>query len=91
MARGLPRDTKNNPDHSEILLDFLSAVLCQHFLIILKILLLFVTSQWHDTIQVQFEIRCLLGRARIGVFSESTRFVRRSWLCCMLLIFLDVH
>ena len=44
-----------------------------------------------------FEIRCLLGRARI----ESTRFCSTfikfilssdfPWLCCMLLIFLDVH
>ena len=45
VARGLPRGTENNLDHSEILLDFLSAVLCQHFLIILKMLLLFITSQ----------------------------------------------
>ena len=50
VARGLPRDTEINPDHSEILLDFLSAVLCQHFPIILKILLLFMTSQWRHTI-----------------------------------------
>ena len=35
MARGLQRDTENNPDHSEILLD-LSAALCQHFPIISK-------------------------------------------------------
>ena len=35
--------------------------------------------------------RCLLTvRARIGVFSESTRFILSSaflWLCCMLFIF----
>ena len=36
MARGLPRDTENNPDHGETVLEFLSAVLCQHFPIILK-------------------------------------------------------
>ena len=36
VARGLLRDTSNNPDHFEILLDFLSAVLCQYFPTILK-------------------------------------------------------
>ena len=36
MTRGLPRDTENNPDHWEILLEFLSAVLYQHFPIVLK-------------------------------------------------------
>ena len=35
MARGLPWNTDNNPDHSAILLD-LSTVLCQHFPIIFK-------------------------------------------------------
>ena len=62
---------ENNRDRSEILLDFLSAVLCQHFPIILKILLLFMTSQWRHTIASPVRVLCLLGRARIGVFSKS--------------------
>ena len=77
MAHELPRDTENNPDHSEILLDFLSAVLCQHFPIILKILLLFMTSQWRHTIASPVRVLCLLGRARIGIFSKITRFVHQ--------------
>ena len=36
MARGLPRETENDLDHWEILLEFLPAVLCQHFPIVLK-------------------------------------------------------
>ena len=36
MACGLPRDTENNLDDWEILLEFLSAVQCQHFPIALK-------------------------------------------------------
>ena len=41
---GGPRDTENNPDQFEILLD-LSAVLCQHFPIISKDFAIVITSQ----------------------------------------------
>ena len=45
VARGLPRDTENNPDHWEIFACSVSS-LCQHFPnVFKKILLLFITSQ----------------------------------------------
>ena len=47
------------------------------FSIILKILLLFMTSERRHTIASPVRGLCLLGRARIGVFSKSTRFVHQ--------------
>ena len=71
MARGLPRDTKNNPDHWEILLQFLSAVLCQHFPIVLKdfAVVYYVTMAPYNS-------KSMFAWARsVGVLSKGTRFV----------------
>ena len=94
MARGLPRDTENNPDHWEILLEFLSAVLIQHFPIILKdfAIVYYVTMAPYNS-------KSMFACARsFGVFSKSTRFLcqvhsyyHRSVFLFALLLFLDVH
>ena len=102
MARGLPRDTENNPDHWEILLEFLSLVLCQHFPIVLKdfAIVYYVTMAPYNS-------KSMFVRARsVVVLSKSTRFVyqvdsyRRTVIdqfsngflvWSTLLMFLDVH
>ena len=95
MARGLPRDTENNPDDWEILLEFLSAVLCQHFPIVLKdfAIVYYVTMAPYNS-------KSMFAWARsVGVLSKSTRFVyqvhsysycHRSVFLFALLMFLDV-
>ena len=70
VARGLPRDTKNNPDHWEILPEILSAVLCQHFPIVLKdfAVVYYVTMAPYNSKSM---FAC---SSSVGVLSKSTRF-----------------
>ena len=71
VARGLLRDTENNPDDWEILLEFLSAVLCQQFPIVLKdfAIVYYVTMTPYNS-------KSMFAWARsVGVLSKSTRFV----------------
>ena len=94
VARGLPRYTENNPDHWEILLEFLSAVLCQHFPIILKdpAIVNYVTMAPYNS-------KSMFAWARsFGAFSKSTRFLyqvhsyyHRSVFLFAMLLLLDVH
>ena len=98
MARGLPRDTENNPNHWEILLEFLSAVLCQHFPIVLKdfAIVYYVTMAPYNS-------KSMFAWARsVGVLSKSTRYrfvhqvhsysyCHRSVFLFALLMFLDVY
>ena len=77
MARGLQRDTENNLDHWEILLEFLSAVLCQHFPIVLKdfAIVYYVTMAPDNS-------KSMFAWARsVGVLSKSTRFVYQVHSC----------
>ena len=106
MARGLPRDTENNPDHSEILLDFLSAVFMSAFSHYFKdfVIVYYVTmAPYNSKSSSRYDV-CLCALVLTyflrapGLFNvrqvHTSEFILSSafpWFCCMLLIFLDVR
>ena len=76
MARGLLRDTENNQDDWEILLQFLSAVYCEHFPIVLKdfSIVYYITIAPYNSKSISRYYVCLIKHAHIGVFLKGTKF-----------------